>query len=292
MVWGIPFAIYRNGSFEFIFKHYLNAVIFMVLFYNLVDSHKKLQDILFVACLSVLLYFVFSLKNGTFRYGRMYFGGNFDPNDLAYFANSFLILNLTLISIGQRKIIRITGILNVLLSTFVVLLTASRGGFISLIVIATLFFTTKNEIFKRSKKIIITALAVLLALTQVDQLNIERLMSIKNIDQDYNVTDEFGRMSIWRSGIRMMAENPLTGVGANNFGEALGKQRANKGVLPQWQNAHNSFVQIGAEMGVIGLILYILLSFKGLAIFRKVWKESHSSSNQDNRAIHFYILCR
>jgi O-antigen ligase len=67
-----------------------------------------------------------------------------------------------------------------------------------------------------------------------------------------------------------MLENPLTGVGLRCFREAIGRDRDERGLLPFWQSAHNSLVQIGTETGVIGLTLFILMSCKAVLIFGRV----------------------
>jgi O-antigen ligase len=81
-------------------------------------------------------------------------------------------------------------------------------------------------------------------------------------DADYNRTEETGRMQIWRRGVGYMLQFPVLGVGPNNFGAAEGtlspfaeRQQFGRGV--KWNAAHNSYVQIGAELGIPGLVLFI-----------------------------------
>ena len=89
-----------------------------------------------------------------------------------------------------------------------------------------------------------------------------QMSTILTLDQDYNRTSETGRWHIWSRGIGYMLQHPILGVGANNFPIAEGTisplaalQQYNIGV--RWNAAHNSFVQIGAELGVPGLILFV-----------------------------------
>jgi O-antigen ligase len=70
-----------------------------------------------------------------------------------------------------------------------------------------------------------------------------------------------------------MASHPLTGVGVAAFPIAEGRlsslaERQAFGMGLKWSAAHNSFVQIGAELGVGGLLLFLILlyaSFKATA---------------------------
>lgn len=88
--------------------------------------------------------------------------------------------------------------------------------------------------------------------------------------EDYNVQDEEGRLAIWSTGLKVMLTNPITGVGVGCFGEAIGREREARGAESRvWQTAHNSAVQIGTETGVIGFILFLLLSFNVLRIINR-----------------------
>jgi O-antigen ligase len=93
-------------------------------------------------------------------------------------------------------------------------------------------------------------------------------------DDDYNRTDESGRMQIWQRGIGYMLSYPVFGVGPNNFGTAEGTlsplaKRQQFGVGVRWNAPHNSFVQVAAELGVVGIALFIALfvtAFKALRV--------------------------
>jgi O-antigen ligase len=81
-------------------------------------------------------------------------------------------------------------------------------------------------------------------------------------DTDYNWTEETGRMQIWSRGIGYMLANPLFGVGPSNFQTAEGTlspyaERQQFGVGVRWNAAHNSYIQVGAELGVVGLGLFV-----------------------------------
>ena len=74
-----------------------------------------------------------------------------------------------------------------------------------------------------------------------------------------------------RQGIRLMTQNPLTGVGIGIFAIAEGSSRKDTGGPKEpWKTAHNSFIQIGGELGVGGLILFILLIYYLFKSLRKI----------------------
>jgi O-antigen ligase len=80
------------------------------------------------------------------------------------------------------------------------------------------------------------------------------------------------RMLFWGVGFEMWREHPLLGVGANNYEVAFPEARArfsehhpesplvsmNEGLLVVY--AHNEYVQVAAELGVVGLSLFLLFA--------------------------------
>ena len=83
-------------------------------------------------------------------------------------------------------------------------------------------------------------------------------------EDDYNHTSETGRLQIWSRGIGYMVANPILGVGPNNFPAAEGTlsplaSRQQFGIGVRWNAAHNTYVQVGAEMGLPGLGLLVAI---------------------------------
>lgn len=92
-------------------------------------------------------------------------------------------------------------------------------------------------------------------------------------------------MDIWKRGVGYMLSHPALGVGADAFAVAEGRlsaearQRHRYGRGFQWSTAHNSFIQIGAELGVLGLVLFVALlaaAFRLLSRLRR-WAGGESA---------------
>mgnify|MGYP001611531208 CR=1 FL=1 len=96
----------------------------------------------------------------------------------------------------------------------------------------------------------------------------ERISSIFDTSSNYNYNTPGGRLALWKRGIDMMIDNPLLGVGVNAFIAADGTFYANEG--SRWNTAHNSFVQIGAELGFPGLLAFCLLIWGSIKNVRKI----------------------
>jgi O-antigen ligase len=104
-----------------------------------------------------------------------------------------------------------------------------------------------------------------------DQVS-ERISSLMNPSEDYNLTAREGRIPVWTRGIGYMVTHPILGVGINDFGVAEGvlSGKTNEGYGIKYSAAHNSFVQIGAELGVLGLIAFVAMLWTAAAGCRRV----------------------
>jgi O-antigen ligase len=77
-----------------------------------------------------------------------------------------------------------------------------------------------------------------------------------------------GRTDIWKAGIQLLLTHPW-GVGIHGYSTVEGLSHEGLG---KWSTAHNSFLQIGVELGVIGLVLFVRLligTIRDLRILRR-----------------------
>jgi O-antigen ligase len=71
------------------------------------------------------------------------------------------------------------------------------------------------------------------------------------------------RLSIWVASLEMIAQHPILGVGFGQFAEHLGLHLRDLVWIPsadaarEGTLAHNTFLSVGAEFGLVGLALYI-----------------------------------
>jgi len=75
------------------------------------------------------------------------------------------------------------------------------------------------------------------------------------------------RVALWSEALDIIEDSPLTGLGPGSFGLESPTARSD----PDARWAHNEFLQLGAETGVIGLLLLlavVLWAFVGLMIGR------------------------
>jgi O-antigen ligase len=58
------------------------------------------------------------------------------------------------------------------------------------------------------------------------------------------------RTELWKQGFWIWMKNPILGVGVGTYEIAEGMSHADVG--GKWSAAHNSFIQVGTEMGFVG----------------------------------------
>lgn len=273
MILGIPFAYHRGVAFNFIFFIYLANVVFFLIFIIEVDSLKKLKTILFVICLCTVFYSVFGLMKGNFYEGRFDIYGNmFDPNDIAYVLVSLFPLSFYFILHREGFLKKTFAVISIIAAIIVILYSGSRGGMLGLITVMTSLLFTKTYRIKKSHKAMFVVAMVILSFLIRDKLNVDRYLTLANAGSDYNVSDEFGRVQIWKRAFDLLLSNPITGVGVNCFSMALGYTREELGILPTWQDTHNSYIQVAVEIGLPGFFFFIALIFKSLRNFSKLKK--------------------
>ncbi len=100
--------------------------------------------------------------------------------------------------------------------------------------------------------------------------------------QDYNVQSDRGRLKVWERGFGYMADRPVLGVGISNFPVAEGTisllaKQAERGLAVYWTAPHNIFVQVGAELGIPGLLLFIGLFVTMLVSLRRLARYARST---------------
>ncbi len=201
----------------------------------------------------------FQLGGGdNWRLGDLY---TYDANDLATLIVTAMPFGLYFV-IGQRRLLwRLLAAGGLVVLAVGLISSGSRGGFLAFLAVAAFVLMKMSTIPARSR---IGGLVVILVVLLGTASNKywTQMQTIVHYDQDYNVTSETGRVRIWKRGISYMAGHPLLGVGMRNFPVAEGTispqaRLQERGIGVWWGAAHNTYVQVGAELGFPGLLLYL-----------------------------------
>ena len=202
--------------------------------------------------------------------GRPYIGG-LDPNDSAALFVSTIPF-ATLVA-SQRGKTRWIGLVAVPLLIAAVVKTGSRGGVIGLLVVALLLILRAGARKRWAYVVGIVIGAAVFALA-ADEARLTRFETILTPEADYNFTTREGRVQVWSRGIHYMLTHPFLGVGINNFSTAEGmlSGKRDEGFGIRYTAAHNSFVEIGAELGVFGLLTFVIALWSAGRDCRRIFR--------------------
>jgi O-antigen ligase len=188
---------------------------------------------------------------------RAALGGTFDPNETALL---FLVaIPLALQLANERARGRMKWYVVALVLVAGTVRTGSRAGFLGLLAVAAWWLrgSLKGKAKFRTLMVAGSAAAVV-GLMATSQLR-SRFSTVLSVTHDYNFTDRDGRIEVWKRGLRYMITHPVLGVGIANFpiaeGDISGKMNMGYGV--KYSEAHNSFIQVGGELGILGLVAFI-----------------------------------
>ena len=155
-------------------------------------------------------------------------------------------------------------------------MTGSRGAFVGMMVVLPALFVGATHISIVKRFSMLGVLVAGLVFAAPDGYW-ERIATVFNPSEDYNMTSETGRMAIAKRGLGYMARYPMTGVGIANFPRAEGTiseaaQNHYMGEALPMLAPHNTYVQVGAEMGIPALLLWVSLLGIGTIGLRSVQK--------------------
>lgn len=273
MLLGIPFAVHKRVAFNFVFMIFPRTLVYFFVFLALVKSPKRLHAIIRIAFLSAGFTSLFYLKTVFLESGyRIDASGMYDPNDIAMFLVTFLPIAFYFTVAGKKNVKKVLSCLTGLSMTVGILKTLSRGGAIALafVVASLVFFRTPGW---RGTTKSLTIIAIFgLCLYYQDTVG----QRFENLESDYNLTAEGGRLHIWRQSHALFWENPLFGVGANCSQIALGFYRASQDGYQAWQVTHSSLIQVAVETGIPGLIVFLLLNVGAILNLRRIRKTSEN----------------
>jgi O-antigen ligase len=177
-----------------------------------------------------------------------YTAPGFDPNDLAVTLALGIPMawHLDSMTRGLRWLNR----LFVPIAVICILLTASRSGLVTLAISMAYLLTTITRFSRRSilGLVLVGGLTISVVTAMWSEVSIRRLSTIAD---QLTARDMNGRVDIWERGVAAFLEHPLVGHGAGSFGAVVGARRSRE------LAAHNAYLGILVEHGLIGLALFL-----------------------------------
>ncbi|MEW6716754.1 MAG: O-antigen ligase family protein [Chloroflexota bacterium] len=253
---------------------------------------------IFLGTLSIIQYFTGTFENNYWGFaqadmqhlagqtkGYRVTGPIGDPNFYAQIMLVLIPLALDRLWNERKQSLRLIAIWAIVVCSLSVVLTYSRGGFVALAVVAALLL-----IYYRPKPMawLITLLVVLVVIQFVPAVYTERIMSLSDFLPDAASSEQpgatfRGRASELIVGWLMFRDSPLVGVGYNNYPVYYQEYSRRVGLDPRIaeRSAHNLYIEIAAETGLLGLTVFGLIVWDSMQGVWLAWKKFKAAQMND-----------
>jgi O-antigen ligase len=267
MLYGVYLAVEVSP-----FMSYLS---FMLLFFTtliVVDSLERLRWVLLMAIGSVAYASLHVVREWQ-KYGQMslsYRPGwvTGDPNYFSVSALLCVFLAVYLLRSTQRTWERWFCIVSIALTLVAFTLAASRGGFLGLTA-GVLLMVWRSK--RRTRNFLFMVALILPIMIVMPASPLRRLLAPNQFDE-YSANE---RLLLAQAGLEMLRQYPWTGVGAGNFKVFVRRF----GPVNEQHIAHNTYVSVGAEEGLPGLVLFVSTAVATLVSLERVRRSTKDSGS-------------
>ncbi len=178
----------------------------------------------------------------------------------------------------------------IILAMFAIILTGTRGIWASFVFPAfiLIFWLFRKQVSKDILKFLSIPFIIFIILLPISspvftskQFKIETNKEVsekafserfKSIVDTEEVSNK-GRIFIWKESIKSIIKNPILGVGLGNYPVVL---KENTSAIKSGASAHNIYLHIASELGLFGLLIFILILYE---ILKKAWLIFKESKN-------------
>jgi O-antigen ligase len=274
---GVPFSFWRSNSLQILTNTWLKSILIFFLLTQTVFTLERLRKLLWVIIGCEFVISAYSLAHGGAAGARnMGAIGGFLSGNYLGIAAAMTLPYIFAFLIRSRAAIRIL----VLVATFamlswMVVLTASRGGFMSVAasLVLSWWFLLGGSFKLRVVGIFGLLVVLLVALAFAPTTFWERMGTMWGAEYAQTSTSASAVESRWhreflfRRSVNFTYQNPMFGVGLGNFPAVLAAEIGPQG----WYGSHNSFTQVSSEAGVPALVMFVALI--GVTV-RRLWRLS------------------
>lgn len=244
----------------------LSRIAFTIFFVNWVRTPKQLKWVLYVIAVCIVAV-VPTLGpemvkgEAEYRITSKVVGWAANVNRFAFMMNVGIALFVYLAAISRSVGMKILWLACAAGSIPLVLLTASRSGFLGLCLVGLLLFWSDH--IPRRGKILAAVGGVLLGTfvfsVVLTDMHRERLMNLNPFSEEAVMARVEGsrstqtRVTTLAEALEIITQHPLTGVGLGNF------RWVNAYLHGSYKPPHNSYIWSAAEGGIFATILYLTL---------------------------------
>jgi O-antigen ligase len=260
-----PLAASPQDSINTLQEPFIKVVIIFILLINLLDTRQRLLSIWRMV---VIWGGIFGLQafdsymKGEFTVKGQRIGGSVggmfgNPNDLATSLDMLLPFAIVLF-LMKKGPLRLIYLACAVVIAMGVVVTFSRGGFLGLLALSAVMLWKLG----RSRRVttIFAALAIVVVLSVAVPGGFgDRIGSVLDIDSDQTGSAQ-ERWALMQHTANLALRNPVIGVGMGNIHIYSIRELV----------AHNAYLEVAAELGVLGLIAYLIVILAPMITLRRL----------------------
>ena len=180
-----------------------------------------------------------------------YSAATLDPNEFALTVALSIPMAWYLGFSAKRPIVRGFFLLCPLIMIPGVILTGSRGATVAMCAALLIIPLCFNRIGALTKGIVVATgiSAIVGGVTLLPESTLKRLASI---GPEAMTGSMAGRREIWAAGWEQFKDHPIFGVGTGGFAQSISLANSQNPV------AHNTYLSVATELGVVGFLIYFL----------------------------------
>ena len=250
--------VWRGGAFTTMrdFTKVLPIIVVMAL---VVNTFKKLRWLILVQAASVAAIAAAAIWKGHQLSGRLQGALNgiySNPNDLAFAIVISAPLCLYFLFRSRRPLGKGAWVLAILVMIYAVFMTASRGGLIALVgavAICLWEFAIRGRRRYLLAVVLMAGIAFWIYAGSAVRSRFDATAQSANTEQETAYGSAQQRWDLLIQSLKVTAQHPLFGVGPGNFTVVSGN----------WHVTHNSYTQMSSEGGILALVLYLMILWRG-----------------------------
>lgn len=284
----MPVAVSPQDSYEMLTDTFLKTVLVFILLINLVDTRARLRLLLHTMVFCELLFALGGIK--TFLAGgydesksfldRMRGWGTMfaNPNDFASLLDVMLPFVL-IFALTRRGWTRPFYFACAGLAALAVTFTFSRSGFIGLVAAVSAIIWKLSR--GRRLKVLLPAVTIVVVMFMaMPGKYAVRLSTIFNPETDTTNSAQ-GRQEMMNRAAELAVKRSVVGIGMGNFHiYSVGSMVA-----------HNSYLETGAELGIVGLIAYLIVILAPIRSLRRIERETRPDGAWPEREMYIISVC-
>lgn len=237
-------------------RYALDAILFLIIF-TAIRTPRQLGWILLAFTLGAAVAAVAGIASPPTSQGGRIASYQLDPNQLGAVLVAGVPLAVALVALYRKPPMRLLGIATAIFGLVAIWLTASRGAIVAtgVALLAALIIggRWRPAIFLAAIAITFSTFTYYSTFASSDTQ--QRLAAATQGESDVAEA----RVTLWQVAFRAFKENPVGGIGADNFRTASRQFISQPGFLARTDKiidmpevVHNSWLEIAAETGIVG----------------------------------------